>query len=178
MPSLPSETRPTSSSSRSPMSMETRSTRTCWLPAAPKTATPLARQESTASGKRGKSSGVKGTHLPPDGHVPDIDPRVGAGRDEAGQDPAREAAEAGREHLVGADPHARGDAVRGEAVQRAGDAARDPGAVALEVAVAAVAQALAVDDAEPVEGDQVRARDEVAAERPVEHALELLVVRL
>ena len=104
--------------------------------------------------------------------------RVGARGDEAGEDPGREPAEPGRENLVGADAHTGGDAVGGEAVRGAGDPARDPGAVALEVAVAAVAQPGAVDDAEAEERLQVVAGDEVAAERRVEHAAQLAVVRL
>ena len=95
---------------------------------------------------------------------------------EARDDPAREPAEAGREHLVGADLDAGRDAVRREAVQRAGDAARDPGAVALEVAVAAVAQPRAVDVAKPEERAQVGAGDEVAAELLVDDALQLAMV--
>ena len=95
-----------------------------------------------------------------------------------GEDPGREPAEPGGENLVGADAHAGGDAVGGEAVRGAGDPARHPGAVALEVAVAAVAQAGAVDVTEAEERLQVVARDEVPAERGIEHAVQLAVVRL
>ena len=119
---------------------------------------------------------VGGVDVALDRHVHDVDARVGARGDETAEHPAREPAESGREHLVGADPDARCDAVRGEAVQRAGDAARHPGAVTLEVAVAAVAQALAVDHAEAEERPQVVAGDEVAAELLVDDAVQLAVV--
>ena len=53
---------------------------------------------------------------------------------------------------------------------------RHPGAVTLEVAVAAVAQALAVDHAEAEERPQVVAGDEVAAKLLVDDAVQLTVV--
>jgi hypothetical protein len=50
--------------------------------------------------------------------------------------------------------------------------------VAFEVAVATVAEARAVDEAEAEERAQVRAGDEVSAQRPVDDAVDLVVVRL
>src|SRR5205823_14949073 len=99
-----------------------------------------------------------------DRHVHEVDVVRRAGADEPGEDPARESAEAGGQHLVRGDPYAGRDAVGSETVRGAGDPARNPGAVTLEVAVAAIAQAGAVDVAETEELAQVVARDEVAAQ--------------
>src|SRR5207237_3981055 len=95
---------------------------------------------------------------------------------EPGEDPAREAAEAGGKHLVRGDPNSRRDAVGGETVRGAGDPARDPGAVTFEVAVAAIAQAGVVDVAKTEELAQVVARDEVSTQVPVDHAVQLAVL--
>src|SRR4029453_2905512 len=183
IPSGPNETWPAPSTVRPPSSRSSRSTRTCSLPAAAQTRVPRARahapaREAVVDRVREEEVvvGVKGVvrvHVALDRQVHDVDSRVGASGDEAREDPRREPAEPGRENLVGADAHARGDAVGGEAVGGAGDSARDPGAVALEVAVAAVAQAAPVDDAEAEKGLQVIAGDEVAAQRGIEHAADL-----
>jgi len=110
------------------------------LPAAAKIVTPAVLDDVVEEEVRLCLGRIVRIEITRDRHVDEVD-AVRAGRQQAREDPIGEAAKTGGEDLVARDLHPRRDAVRGEAVERAGNPARDPGAVAFSIVRATVGQA-------------------------------------